>query len=402
MRKKPYHIMRVAMALCLICPSMLFAESAWDLTIPLPSNDPVWEDVKKIWDDHWDGKNIDQLIDTLYRIEETHGDAVETHLWLSRACYLKARYHKKNRADYLKKSESHAVKALSIDPHSIAGMKLLITSVSSYADLDYIKKTYGPFFMDKLPVPIGRALPEMDLPEFGAALKQWDQRDKIEKGEEAVALFKKIADENPKNALAQTWVARGNYYLGYYYISLGQDKRALPFFIEGDRYGQKAIALAPNEVPANYWRQLNLARSIQNANILVKAGHMKPIMDHLVLTANENMTYFYCGPLISTATIIEKGGWVAEKGLGLAGYTMETVKAGLELAVLAFPTYFYTHFARAEVFYHLGKKEEAKSILTRMIAMDPYQNQWHAAENLCAQRLAKTFLEEHFRSSLKE
>ena len=402
MRKKIFQTMWMTVAFFMIFPLELLAEGPWELALSFPSSDSDWTEVKRLWENHYDGKNIDQLIETLKRIEKREADSLPIHLWLSQACYLKSRYQNKNRIENLKKSESHAVKALAVDPHSITAMKLLITSVSSYADLDYIKKTYGAFFMEKLPVPVGRALPEIDSQEFKTALASWDQRERIEKGKEAVTLFKKIADDHSNNVLAQTWVARGDYYLGYFYISLGQDKRALPFFLEGDLYGRKAIALAPNDVPANYWRQLNLARSIQNANLLVKAAHMKPIMDHLVLTANENMTYFYCGPLISTATIIEKGGWVAEKGLGLAGYAMDTVIGGLELAVVAFPTYFYTHFARAEVFYHLGKKEEAKEILTRMIAMDPYANPWHAPENICAQRLAQRFLEERFTSSLKE
>lgn len=373
------------------------AEGAWDFVLPLPSNNPLWQKVKPLWDHHWDGKNIDDLIGVLHQIEAAQADKIEVNLWLSQAYYLKGRYGKKDRVDNFKKSEAYAARAVAIDDNNMTAMKLLITTVSSYADLAYIKKTYGPLFLKKLPVPVGRALPELDaIPEFKEALPAWDQREDVEKGKKAVAAFKRIADKNPDNLMAQNWVCRGNYYLGYYYLSRGDNDAALPFFHEGNDYGLKALAIDPHNVPANYWRQLNLVRSIQNASILVKARHMTPVMDHLVLTANENTTYFYCGPLISTATIIEKGGWLAEKGLGLEGYTIDTVAMGLELATISFPTYFYTHFAKAEVLYHLGKKEEAAALLRRILKMDPYQNPYHAPENICVQRLVKIFLAEHF------
>lgn len=374
-----------------------FSQGAWDVVLPLPADNALWQEAKALWDDHWDGKNIDDLIAVLHRIETAAEDKSAVNLWLSQAYYLKSRYEKKGRIENTKRAESYAAKAVSLDPGNQTALKLLITTVSSYADLDYIKNTYGSIFVNHLPVPVGRALPVLeDMPAFTTALQDWDKRGDIEKGKKAVAAFRRIADEHPDNLVAQTWVCRGNYYLGYYYLAHGDDDASLPFFKQGNVYGLKALELDPHNVPANYWRQLNLARSIQNANILVKARYLHTIMDHLVLTANENTTYFYCGPLISTATIIEKGGWLAERGLGLAGYTMETVTMGLELAVKAFPTYFYTYFARAEVLYHLDRKDEAKKVLLRILDMDPCLNPYHAPENVCVQGLARIFLDEHF------
>jgi tetratricopeptide (TPR) repeat protein len=386
------------LALCLsTLAATAFSQDAWNLELPLPSDDARWQEVKALWDDHWDGKNIDRIIDLLHELEKTGADPMAVSLWLSQSYYLKGRYQKDGRVENWKRSEAYASRAVSLDDDNMTAMKLLITSVSSYADLDYIKNTYGALWTSKLPVPVGRALPVPDdIPEFKDALVVWDQREDIEKGKTAVLMFKKIAEAHPDHLIAQTWVSRGSYYLGYYYLSFGQNETSQPFFREGNVYGLKALSLDQHYVPANYWRQLNLARSIQNANIVVKASYMNAIMDHLVLTANENATYFYSGPLISTATIIEKGGWLAEKGLGLAGYTIETVAMGLELATIAFPTYFYTHFAKAEVLFHMGRKEEAAALLHAILKMDPRQNPFHAPENICVQRLAGAFLKEHF------
>lgn len=373
------------------------AATPWDFNLPLPGDDPRWQKVETLWAGHWDGDNIEDIIEVLHDIEIQAPHTIAVNLWLSQAYYLKARHKGGDRVKSLKESEAYANRAIEIDDTNLMALKLLITSVSSYADFDYVQATYGAHFAHKLPAPVGRALPLLDtVPAFMAAIPDWDRREDIEKAEQAVAVFRKVANENPGNLLAQLWVARADYYLGYYYISQGDPEKAQPFFEQGDDYAQKALAINPHHIPANYWRQLNLARSIQHANIFVKARYLSPIMDHLVLTANENMTYFYCGPLISTATIIEKGGWLAKKGLGLAGYTMETVKTGLKLAVLAYPSYFYTHFARAEVLYQTGQKDAAKAILIKILEMDPYQNPYHAPENRCVQRLTRAFLEDHY------
>ena len=375
-----------------------FSAGAWDMDLPLPPDSPQWQEVQSLWSLHWDGKNLDALIGRLHQIETGGENPLAVNIWLSQAYYLKARHEKKGRVDNLKKSEQYANAAIALDPGNMTAMKLLIISVSSYADMDYIRETYGPLFSAHLPVPVGRALPVLDtVPEFTEAIACWDRREDIEQGKKAVTAFTKIANERPDDLIAQLWVCRGNYYLGYYYLSLGEDETALPFFQEGDAYGLKALALDPHNVPANYWRQLNLARSIQNANILTKARYLHTIMNHLVLTANENATYFYCGPLISTATIIEKGGWLAERGLGLAGYSIDTVAMGLELAVRAYPTYFYIYFAKAEVLHHMGQRDEAATLLHQILEMDPRQNPYHAPENLCVQRLSRAYLAEHFR-----
>ncbi len=384
------------LVLFLLTTAIAFAEDAWEMRFPLPEDDPRWKEVAVLWQEHWEGDNIDEILAVLHRLEADHPDQSAVHLWLSRAYYLKSRYHGRDREASLKQSEDHASRLLSLDPGNMTAMKLLLTAVTSYADLDYIADTYAEKLLRHLPVPVGRALPDLDLPAFSQALIYWDQREDIEKGKRAVDILRQLADAHPDNLTAQTWVARGDYYLGYYYLSQGDPETARPYFQEGNDYGQKALEIDSHSVPAHYLPQPNLSRSIQHANLFVKARSLNTIMNTLVFTANENTTYFYCGPLISTATIIEKGGWVAEKGLGLAGYKIETIINGLELAVIAYPTYLYTHFAKAEVQYHLGKKTEARYLLEKILEMDPYANPYHAPENICVQRLTRQFLEKNF------
>jgi hypothetical protein len=143
------HFLKICLCALLLsgfAAARAFPESAWDMNFPLPSGDPRWQEVKSLWDTHWDGKNINELLGVLNGLEKTGADPLATSLWLAQAYYLKARFQDSKRAENFKRAEYYAAKAVSLDDGSMTAIKLLITSVSSYADLDYIKKpteSYG-------------------------------------------------------------------------------------------------------------------------------------------------------------------------------------------------------------------------------------------------------------------
>lgn len=378
------------------CVAASSYEDSWDYSLPIPLNDPLWEKVKMQWADHYTKKDVDGLIETLKVLQNKYPDKVEPYLWLGKVYYLKGKLNKNNRVENYKLSEDYAAKAIDLDTKNVNARKILFTSASAYKDFNTIIDKYLPESeKESYTFPVGRALPELAASDmWDEAIKYWDMREKIESAEKAVELFKKIADSQPDNVLAKIWVTRAIYYLGYYYTSIDQHEKGLPYYKEGIEYGKKALALDPNSVPAHYWRQVNLSRSIQTTNLLNKARNLKPIMNHLVFTANENPTYFYNGPVLSIATIILHGGWVAEKGMGMAGYNMEAVITGVNLGVIAYPSYLYSHFAKAQVLAHIGEKDQAIRILNNILTMDPYRNKYHAPENLCVKRLVKKFLAE--------
>ena len=69
----------------------------WDMDPPLPNNDPQWEQVRALWTKHYDGDYLDELIAALAPLKEKNPERVEPYLWLARAHYLHARYHRKDR-----------------------------------------------------------------------------------------------------------------------------------------------------------------------------------------------------------------------------------------------------------------------------------------------------------------
>ncbi|MCD6569789.1 MAG: hypothetical protein J7L53_03710 [Deltaproteobacteria bacterium] len=387
-------IMSLILFLCVFaCPALA---GVWDIELPHPDYDPLWSKVTDLWENHWDGKNIDEIITALHELEKKYPDKVETYLWLGRAYYLKGQWKKKDRLDNYKKSEMYALKAHTIDETNITALKILVDTLPNYADKQYLMTHYGEWVKKVTPLPIGRALPELEpSDEWIKAMKNWDQRGDIEKGKAAVEIFKQIADKNPANGLAQIWASRSLYYLGEYHTSIGQHKtKAVPYYKEGMTYGERALKILPYSIPAHYWLELNLARSVQYTSLFNKARHFKPLLDHILFCSRENGLYYYCGPTLTLATMITNGGWVTEKGMRLTGHTLEMEMNSLDIAEILYPNYFYIPYGKADILAYLGRKQEAREVLDRLFARDPDANKFNAPDNRCTLRLAKELLDE--------
>jgi len=79
-------------------------------------------------------------------------------------------------------------------------------------------------------------------------------------------------------------------------------------------------------------------------------------LDPIYFCSKENSIYFFCGPVISLATIVTNGGWITEKGMHLVNITLEMDLNGLEIANILFPHYYYIPYAWADVLAYKGKK----------------------------------------------
>ncbi|MEA3224167.1 MAG: hypothetical protein U9P49_13530 [Thermodesulfobacteriota bacterium] len=316
-------------------------------------------------------------------------------MWLGRAYYFKGQWQKKGRLDSYKKSEMYAVKAHSIDETNITAIKILVDTLPNYADKQYIMDHYGNWIKKSVPLPVGRALPDLGpSDEWREAIKDWTQRVDIEKAKAAVQIFKQIADEDPANGLAQIWASRSLYYLGEYHTSIGQHKtKAVPYYEEGITYGERALKILPYSIPAHYWLELNLARSVQFTSLFNKFRHFKPLLDHILFCSRENGLYYYFGPTLTLATMITNGGWVTEKGMKLSGHTLEMEMNSLDLAEILYPSYLYILYGKADVLAYHGQKQEAKEVLNRLFSKDPDANRFNAADNHCIVRLAKELLD---------
>jgi tetratricopeptide (TPR) repeat protein len=359
------------------------------MDIPIPNNDPGWATFKTLWDKHWNGKNIDQIIVCLKGIEQKNPDNLEVNLWLSKAYGIKGKRTNKN-ADY-RLSERYAVKAHEIDKNDLVAFKLLIDATPNLYNYKEITAKYGQWIKSVAPLPVGEALSPMpNQSGWEKFYELWKERYEIDKAVAAVRMLDEMAASNPGDGMVQVWACRGNYYIGEYWSSMNQhDTKAMPYYKKGIQYGVKAKKLLPHSVPATYWYQLNLARSLQFANIFTQAKYLKTFVGLLLFCSYENALYFYFGPNLTLGTMITNAGWLAEKGMGIAGVSLSNEMTSLEVAEVLYPDYIYIPYAKADVLAYKGKKEEALKILEKILAMDPDQNRFAMAENRCHQRFSR-------------
>ena len=192
--------------------------------------------------------------------------------------------------------------------------------------------------------------------------------------------------------MAQVWASRANYYVGGAYTALNQHNLALPYYKKGIIYGEKALRIQPQNQPANFWYVVSLSRSIQFTSLVNKARFLMDLLKPTWLCVKENSSYACFNILDVCGTMITNGGWVTEKGMRMAGITMENVENGLELAEMLYPDFFYTSYCRADILAYKGKKKEALAILGKLLARDPDINK-QMPENHFDQREARTLYE---------
>ncbi|KQC08711.1 MAG: hypothetical protein APR62_00155 [Smithella sp. SDB] len=345
----------------------------WDMRPPIPGYDPPrWEKVRILWNKHYKGNDIDDLIDTLTSLKEAYPAKIEPITLLARAHYMHARYISQNRKEHFEKAEQYAYKACKMDPKNLYAFFTLVETLCYGRDRNYIFSKYGALIKSFTPIRgTGEALPDMSYPGWSTIKALWVARLDVEKAKKAATMLEKIANDNPSDVLAQLWASRSNYYIGEYYTCLDEHNKGMPYYKKGIAYATLAYKILPTSVPANYYCMLNRARIIQFTNIANKALYLKDILDPIFFCSKENSLYYFCGPIISLATIITSGGWITEKGMRLANVTSDMDMNFLELAEIMFPDYYYIPFARADLLAYKGKKTEALAVLERVIAGNP-------------------------------
>jgi tetratricopeptide (TPR) repeat protein len=345
----------------------------WDIDPPLPGNDPQWVRVKTLWDNHYGGKNLDELISILTPLKNRYPEKIEPLMWLSRVHYLHARYHSRDRKDHFEKSEKFASQILVRDPENVLAMRYLVDTLIYSRDREYIFGKYGSAIKAIAPLPMGEALPDMkDSPRWGAFKKLWMERIDIEHAKAAMAVMETIARENPGSGLAWLWLSRGYCYIGEYYDSSGlYAAQGLAYYQKGVKAGRKALDLFPSSIPANYWYQLNLADSIAESSIMTMARNLSPLLTHLSFCSRENTTYYFLAPAQVLSGMIVLGGWVTEQGMRLGGITAAMDMNALEIGDILYPDHYAIAYNRANLLAYMNRKEEARAILERILAGNP-------------------------------
>ncbi|MEA2102018.1 MAG: hypothetical protein U9P80_05520 [Thermodesulfobacteriota bacterium] len=389
MKKK---VCSLGVLLLVFVPVMVFSasinyEEAWDVNPDIPSYDPAWKEFEKGWAQRWEHENLDKLADIVQGISKRHPNKVEPYLWLARLSFLDEEFSD---------CEEYCVKAHEIDPSNVKAFKILISVLPNQGGKQYILEHYRQWFDEMTPLPTGRMLPDLEYSkQWDQAIKLWGERMDIKKAIAAGNAFQSIADAHPEDGNAQAWVCRINYAVGAYYTSIGEhDTTAMPYYQKGISYGEKALDIIPHSVPVNYWYELCLGRSIQFKSLFTKARYLKPMVKHLLFAKRENVLYNCFGPVLAASTLIRNGGWVCEKGMAMAGISMEYIYNGFDLLEMVYPDKFYGTFGKADLLAYEGHEKEAEKILLNLLKRDPKISTVSVLDNKCVLNFSRILLKE--------
>lgn len=361
----------------------------WNTTPDIPKYDTRWQQFETMWEAHWEGENIDAMIDLVALLETDYPDRIEPILWMGKLSALKGKYLKKEGAAYFKQAESYAQKAYQIDPENIIAFKILLDVLPYIGDKDYALSAHGCWIKSLAPLPTGYVVPAMTGNEdWEEAVSLWHQRtgddfDEIsQEGLDAIKKFNHLAEKNPRDILANSWACRVNYDTGQYYSSIGKhEEKGFSYYNDSIKYGTRALSLNPYFLPARYWSTLSQARLIQQKSILTKARYVNYMMTNGLFGLREDSLYNYYGHALALSTIITNGGWAAEKGISLAGVEIESLINQLWMAHLVYPTKLYALYGLADLYLYLHDEKKAQDVLNMIFSSDPDQDPSLKLEN---------------------
>jgi tetratricopeptide (TPR) repeat protein len=392
LKRTPPFIAAIILMAIIFVPAK--ASDSYDMDPPLPSGDPGWQTFRLLWDKHWDGKNIEQLIITLKGIEKNNPDSTNLNLWLSRVYCLKGKRSSGSaKTESFRNAVRYAERGRELDKKNVLAVKLLLDAASNIDSYATIASKYGNWIKDISPQPYIETIePASNQPGWDAFARLWANRYDIEKAVQVQKISEEWANASPNNSLLQVWACRTSYSVGEYWDSMGEhDTKALPYYKKGIAYGEKAVKMMPHSVPAKYWYNACLGRSVQTSSIFTKASHFSTFFELVLFFWRENSQYHYFGFGLTMAPMITNGGWVTEKGMNAAGVTAENVLTSLDIAAIIYPDFIQIPYSKALLLSYKGKKDEAMKILEKVIATNPDKGSAIMAENRNNQRLAKEF-----------
>ncbi len=357
-------------------------EWVWGMLPTTPTYDVRWQQMDELWQDHWDGKNLNTIVKLAQELETAYPDKPEPKIWLSRTYFAKASHSRINRYENFATAEEYAEKALNTDPQNIYAFKNLMAAAAYAGGRDYVLGKYGRWIKTLAPLPSGYVLPVFDsYPEWPAFKQLYDGRhNNINSGLQALTLIEALAGKHQDDYLIQSWASRVNYDLGNYYY-YRQDPASMNHYQRARDFGEKAVKLNENYPPSRYWYILSVARCIEFKPLAVKAQYVMPMTKHNLFCGTENPLYNYFGPGLALATMITKGGWATEKGMQIIGVNLEQAINMLEIAEIIYPTKFYVYYGHADVLNYQGRNDEALAVIRKVTGLDPTADPYLTLEN---------------------
>lgn len=244
------------------------------------------------------------------------------------------------------------------------------------------------------------------------ALALFAERDDQAKLEEAIALWEKVVEEQPRHGEALTMLARANYFLadGFLAIQGTDEDREMKIYERGADYGERALLVFEPEfekamraeekfedaiarigeagIAPAYWYAVNLGRFATKQGLTVRLFYKDKLKATMARILEVDPRFFY------GAADRYFGAFYAVLP-GIAGKDLDASARHFSKSLELAPEYLGTKVVKAQFLaVELDDEDMYRAILQEVLAGDETENADIAPENRAAKRTAKKMLDE--------
>jgi tetratricopeptide (TPR) repeat protein len=260
----------------------------------------------------------------------------------------------------------------------------------------------GVYFLDKEEVEMGEEVEVQEkeedliqLPEDPGAVKEiavesWEQRGDRVECLKAIQAFEKIATIEPGNDEILGRLSRAYYWAG---INTSSREERGESYRKGIETGQKALKINPDNLEANYWTAVNMARLAELRWSPKSLGYVVKIRKMVQTIADADRNYYYgaVDRIQGMALTI-----LSTDSRGIPSFTKKNAVEHLKNAVEIGPNYFLNHVSLAEAYLKSGESELARAELEWVINTPADIDPEVTPENRYEQKRAREILNKEF------
>jgi len=191
----------------------------------------------------------------------------------------------------------------------------------------------------------------------------WLKRsESIDNVRQAIELWQKAGEKDPKDATPLYQISMGYYFLGRF--SEGDETFKKDLFTKGKEWGEKAVAVDPQSAGAHYFLAVNMAKWGEAHGKVKSLFLSKDLIGNLSKAKDIDPTFYYGG----ADRVLGK---VLFEVPGVFGGDKKRAEEHLRASLKIAPNYGLTLLYLAELLIDANRKEEAKGILDKLATLQP-------------------------------
>jgi tetratricopeptide (TPR) repeat protein len=214
------------------------------------------------------------------------------------------------------------------------------------------------------------------------AWAELDERMDVKHLDRSISLLKKALNMEPANHQILVELSNEHFHRG---LQTSHATERKEYFKKGTDYAARALSIKET-AGAHFWYAANLGKKHQDSGALSQASVFREITEHVDRAMEHDKDYLYGAPARFWMGVIIKAPPMVSKMVGPAP---SDVYIDLRKSIARWPGYFENYLSQAEYYHYLGKEEEARRSLKKVITTDAGVMPQQKAMNRFSQKRAK-------------